>query len=101
MLSRPPSAVLPGLAASCLWGIFADAELNLPKAQMFSVLNGCLSTGNPACQAYLVFKGFLYNSDLFILLILPFSARLACTHSCQANNGTQKSLFYFKTFLKY
>lgn len=52
-------------------------------------------------EAYLVLKGFLYNSDLFMLLILPFSVHLAHTRSCQANNGTQKNLFYFKTFLKY
>lgn len=83
------------------WRAFTDAQLDLPKAQMFSVLNLCVSVGNSVWQAYLVLKGFLYNSDLFILLILPFSVHSAYTRSCQANNGTQKNLFYFKTFLKY
>lgn len=83
------------------WRAFTDAQLDLPKAQMFSVPNLRVSVENAVRQVYLVLNGFLYNSDLFILLILPFSVHLAHTRSCQANNGTQKNLFYFKTFLKY
>lgn len=55
----------------------------------------CVSVGNSAQQACSVLKGFLYNSDLFILLILPFSVHPAYTRSCQASNGTQNKPILF------
>lgn len=36
------------------WRAFTDAQLDLPKAQMFSVLNLCLPVGNSVWQAYLL-----------------------------------------------
>lgn len=65
------------------------------QAQRFSLLHPRGSGGNSVWQAYLVFKGFLYNSDLFILLILPLSVHPAYTHSCQASNGRQKKPILF------
>lgn len=40
------------------WRAFTDAQLDLPKAQIFSVLNLCLPVGNSVWQAYLLLKDF-------------------------------------------